>query len=94
MASPRVLRLTFEFHVPEGLNANIRFARIEKAAASLTAGIQALASTAFPWADRLVVRKEWSYQWWAPEADEIPLPPSDSNTVSNDVPEPATTAKE
>ena len=28
MASPRVLTLTFEFHVPEGLRANIRGKRL------------------------------------------------------------------
>lgn len=81
MASPRVLTLSFEFHVPEGLSANIRAARIETAVASMTSAIQALAARVFPWADRIEVRKQWAYVW-SSEAETLALPRTDANTVA------------
>jgi len=83
MASPRVLRLTFELHVPEGLRANVRTARIDTAIASFTSAVQSLAASVFPWADRMTVRSEWSYRW-REDSGSINLPATNENTV--DVP--------
>lgn len=82
MPSHRVLKLSFEFHVPEGLAANIRFARIEAATARIVGAVEALASTVFPWADHVDVKKEWSYRWWS-EPETIKLPTTDKNTVTD-----------
>lgn len=81
MAAPRVLTLTFEFHIPEGLRADVRTARIEKAVARITGAVQAMASEVFPWADRLVITNNWSYRWWD-ETETIKLPETDQNLVS------------
>lgn len=80
MQTPRVLKLSFEFHVPEGLAANIRFARIEAAAENITSAVTALAPTVFPWANLISVRKEWSYQWWD-KPEQITLPATAKNTA-------------
>lgn len=80
MASPRVLTMTFELHVPEGLRANIRGKRLDAAIARLTGAVQALVPTVFPWADRIVVRHDWSYRW-SDEREEIKLPATTENTV-------------
>lgn len=82
MASHRVLRLTFEFHVPEGLRANIRAARIEAAVAGMRGAVQSLAPSLFPWADRIVVRHDWSYRWIGGEDLVISLPATTENTVT------------
>lgn len=78
---PRMLRLTFEFHIAPGLKADVRSKRVRDAAARLTAAVQALAATAFPWAERLVVTKEYSYRWMAGE-EKIKLPATSENTKS------------
>ncbi len=80
MPSPRVLTLTFEFHVPEGLRANIRGKRLDRAIERITGAVQSLAPQVFPWADRITVTYDWSYRWWH-DQDELPLPPTDDNTV-------------
>jgi hypothetical protein len=67
-------------HVPAGLRSNINTKRLEYAAERIIAGVQALVPTVFPWADRLVVSREWSYRWSA-ETDELQLPATDQNTV-------------
>lgn len=81
MAAPRVLMITFEFHIPEGLRADVRTARIEKAVARITGAVQAMAGEVFPWADRLVITNNWSYRWWN-ESETVKLPATDSNSVS------------
>jgi len=81
--SHRVLTLSFELHVPEGLRANIRGARIDAAIAALQSAVQALAPTQFPWADRIVVRSEWSYRW-LDSTDVITMPATPDNTVDED----------
>jgi hypothetical protein len=78
--SPRVLRLTFEIHVPKGLRRNVQFKRVEQAADRITGAVQGAVASAFPWADRINVRKEWSYAW-ADWSEEIVLQPSEENTV-------------
>lgn len=83
MPSHRVLTLSFELHVPEGLRANIRGARIDAATAALKSAVQALAPTQFPWADRIVVRSEWSYRWLE-STDSIIMPATPDNTVDED----------
>lgn len=83
MASHRVLTLSFEFHVPEGLRANIRGARLEAAIAAITSAVQALAPGQFPWADRIVVRSDWSYRW-SENSSVIPLAATPDNTVADD----------
>ncbi|MFC9280853.1 hypothetical protein [Streptomyces collinus] len=78
--SPRVLRLTFEFHVPVGLRANIHGSRVKKAAEAFTSAIQGLAGQVFPWASEMRVRQEWSYAWYDHQPDPITLPATDKNT--------------
>ncbi|CAM5237066.1 hypothetical protein [Streptomyces griseomycini] len=77
--SPRVLRLTFEFHVPVGLPTNIHGSRVTKAAEAFTSAVQALASQVFPWADRIEVRREWCYAW-QDKSETVHLPATDKNT--------------
>lgn len=77
--SPRVLRLTFELHVPRGLRVNIRNERRNQAVEALIGAVQGLVSQVFPWADKMRVRHEWSYAWWD-ETVERPLPPTEKNT--------------
>lgn len=81
MAAPRVLTITFEFHIKEGLRADVRTARIEKAVARITGAVQAMASEVFPWSDRLAITNNWSYRWWE-ESETVNLPATDHNTVS------------
>ncbi|MET9731987.1 hypothetical protein ABZZ79_15440 [Streptomyces sp. NPDC006458] len=78
--SPRVLRLTFEFHVPVGLRTNIQGTRVRKAAEQFTSAVQALAATVFPWASQMRVRHEWSYAWYDGQPDPIELPATEKNT--------------
>jgi hypothetical protein len=78
--SPRVLRLTYEIHVPKGLRRNVQFKRVEQAADRITAVVQGAVSAAFPWANRIKVRKEWSYAW-ADWTEDINLPPSNENEM-------------
>lgn len=80
MASPRVLTLTFELHVPEGLKVNVRGKRLDRAVASITGAMRTLVPQVFPWADRITVTYDWSYRWWH-DWEEIPLPATDENTV-------------
>ncbi|MET8696929.1 hypothetical protein ABZV65_30815 [Streptomyces bauhiniae] len=77
--APRVLRLTFEFHVPRGLRTNIRNERRDAAITSLIGTVQSLAHRLFPWADSMTVRREWSYAW-VDETERIELPENDLNT--------------
>ena len=79
--SPRVLRLTFEIHIPKGLRRNVQFRRVEQAADRITGAVQGAVASVFPWADRIKVRKEWSYAW-ADWSEEIVLPSSEENTIS------------
>lgn len=78
--SPRVLRLTFEFHVPLGLRTNIQGSRVQKAAEAITSAVQALAGQVFPWASEMRVRHEWSYAWHDHQPEPISLPATDKNT--------------
>lgn len=78
--SPRVLRLTYEIHIPKGLRRNVQFKRVEQAADRITGVVQGAVSGAFPWANRIKVRKEWSYAW-ADWSEDIVLPSSDENEV-------------
>lgn len=83
MASHRVLTLSFEFHVPEGLRANIRSARLATAVAAITSAVQTLAPGHFPWADRIVVRSDWSYRW-SENTDVIMMVATADNTLPGD----------
>jgi hypothetical protein len=76
--SPRVLTLTFEFHIAQGLRSDVRAARIRAAADQFTVAVQALAATVFPWAERLVVTRDWSYRWMHGQQD-IGLPATEQN---------------
>lgn len=78
--SPRVLRLTYEIHIPKGLRKNVQFKRVQQAVDRITGTVQGAVGSSFPWADRIKVRSEWSYVW-ADWSEEIDLPPSDENTV-------------
>jgi hypothetical protein len=84
--SPRVLRLTFEFHVPVGLRTNIHGDRMRAAATAFTTAVQTLATQVFPWASKMKVRHEWSYAWYDSDLDPekrepISLPATDKNTA-------------
>ena len=78
--SPRVLRLTYEIHIPKGLRKNVQFKRVQQAVDRITGAVQGAVSVAFPWADRIKVRSEWSYAW-ADWDDEIELPTTSENRV-------------
>lgn len=81
MATPRVLKITFELHVPEGLSVNINTKRLEAAVTAITSGVRALVPTVFPWANRMTVSREWSYRWSSGEIDEM-LPATEHNAAA------------
>lgn len=81
MPSHRVLTLSFEFHVPEGLRSNIRGVRIDAAIGAISAAVQSLAPTHFPWADRVIVRSQWAYRW-SQDDTTVHLPTTSQNTVA------------
>ncbi len=83
VASHRVLTLSFEFHVPEGLRSNIRGARLEAAIAAFSSAVHALAPAQFPWADRIVMRSDWSYRW-SENSKVISLAATPDNTVDDE----------
>ncbi len=82
MASPRVLTIKFELHVPQGLRANIRGKRLDAAVARITGAVQGLVPSVFPWADRVVVSYDWSYRWWE-DREDVVLPAIPENTVDS-----------
>ncbi|MEU8085745.1 hypothetical protein AB0B57_19305 [Micromonospora sp. NPDC049101] len=81
MASPRVLTITFQLRVPEGLRANIRGKRLDTAVSRIVGAVQGVVPAVFPWADRITVRSSWDYQWWE-DQEEITLPATEDNTVT------------
>ncbi|MFC9534436.1 hypothetical protein ACFT38_28415 [Streptomyces sp. NPDC056975] len=82
--SPRVLRLTIEFHVPVGLRKNIRWPRVETALETFTRSVQVLAGEVFPWASEMRVRHEWLYAWHDDQREPVALPATEYNTVDNE----------
>lgn len=80
--TPRRLKLTFEFCVAEGITRNIQDKHLGTAVDKIEAAVRAIGGDAFPWADRLVVKREWNYPWWADsdyENREYKLPPNEFN---------------
>ena len=77
--TPRVMRLTFEFHVPAALRRNIHGSKVNTALDTLAGRVVGLAENLFPWADKVTVRKEWLYNW-IDEQEEIQMPATDANT--------------
>ncbi len=78
--TPRVLTISFKIHVNPRLRTNVRFPRIQSAADQVVAAVTALLPRAFPWAERVEVTRSWSYEWWAPEVEDIQLPQTADNT--------------
>lgn len=81
--TPRRLRLTFEFCVADDISKNIQDRHLERAVDKLETAVRTMAADAFPWADRLVIDREWNYAWWSDSDyahDEIQLPPNEFNT--------------
>ncbi|MFE6919705.1 hypothetical protein ACFVAV_01535 [Nocardia sp. NPDC057663] len=64
-STPRVLKLSFEFHVAEDSISNIQTRHLERAVDRIETAVRTLGADSFPWADRLVVNREWNYAWWA-----------------------------
>jgi hypothetical protein len=85
MGTARVLTISFELHVPEGLRRDIRGKRLDQAVDRIVGAVQGITPAVFPWADRMTVRRSWSYTW-RDELEEFQLPSTIDNTVS----EPAT----
>ncbi|MFI5986994.1 hypothetical protein ACIBEA_39790 [Streptomyces sp. NPDC051555] len=78
--TPRVLRISFEFHVPRTLKGvNIRGVDVDKALNTMADRIIGLAESLFPWSDRVMVRKEWLYNW-TDHTETFDLPPTGKNT--------------
>jgi hypothetical protein len=78
-SAPRVLTITFEFVVPEGLAGDVRFSHVESAVDSMSAAVQALAPSVFPRANRIDVTQDWSYRWMR-RTKRVDLQPTDKNT--------------
>jgi len=77
--APKVLTITFEFWAPPK-TGDIRFyPRVTAAADAFTTAVRSLATSVFPWADKIVVHKDWSYRWKT-GTEEIKLPATDENT--------------
>jgi hypothetical protein len=77
--SPRVLRLTFELQVPAGLRRNIHWSRIEPALTTFIGVIQGVATSTFPWASTMRVRKEWLYTWYD-DTEQVDLATTELNS--------------
>lgn len=77
--TPRVLRISFEFKVPEDLPVNVRWVTIEKAINTIIDRVTGMQESLFPWAKTLRVREEWLYDWHD-ETRVIDLPSTDKNT--------------
>jgi hypothetical protein len=73
MPSPRVLTISFDLHVPEGLRRDIRSKRLDQAVERITGVVQGIAPAVFPWADRMTVRTSWSYAW-RDQTEQFQLP--------------------
>lgn len=78
--TPRVLRVSFEFHVDRELKKNIQWGRIERALEAITQRVIGMAETVFPWAWKVTVRKQWVYNWH--DDTEIHILPSTSDNTS------------
>ncbi|MBF6176213.1 hypothetical protein [Nocardia blacklockiae] len=63
--TPRVLRMTFEFRVPEGNGKNIQDKALGRAVDKIENPVRSIAPEAFPWANEMVVRREYNYAWWS-----------------------------
>lgn len=84
--TPRRLRLTFEFEVPEGTGKNIQDKALGRAVEQIETAVRSIAPSAFPWADRMTVKREWNYAWWADtnfQDAQFDLPPNEYNTPNN-----------
>ncbi|MET9618125.1 hypothetical protein [Kitasatospora indigofera] len=77
--TPRALRISFEFEVPQGLKKNIHGAKIQKALDTISDRVIGLAEGLFPWASKVTVRKQWVYNW-TDQTETHELPASDANT--------------
>ncbi|WP_067467961.1 hypothetical protein [Nocardia amamiensis] len=81
-STPRVLKLSFEFHVAADSISNIQGRHLERAVDRIETAVRTMGADAFPWADRLVVNREWNYAWWANTDlahDEYELPANEYN---------------
>lgn len=81
MDVPRVLRLTYEIRVPQGLRTNIRATQLDKAVDRITGSVQGAVEAVFPWADVVSARAEWSYVW-RDDSEDLKLAKTDQNTVA------------
>jgi hypothetical protein len=77
-----MLRVTFEIEVPPGLRRNIQFTRIAHAVDEIKTAVEVAVRRSFPWADKIIVRPEYSYAWWNPGQETIALPATAQNTVA------------
>lgn len=77
--TPRVLRISFEFHVRRELSRNIHTSRVNRALDTIADRVLGLAEGLFPWAHNVTVRKEWLYNWTDDRYD-VPLPATEDNT--------------
>ncbi|QMU69158.1 hypothetical protein [Streptacidiphilus sp. P02-A3a] len=82
--TPRVLRITFQFHVNRKLGRNIAYSKVERAVGMIKNRVLELTPGVFPWAETVRIRTEWLYDWqddWIEEAmpsnEFNTLPPSD-----------------
>lgn len=84
-STPRRLRLTFEFCVADGISKNIQDRHLDKAVDRIETSVRTMASEVFPWADRLIVDREWNYAWWSDQDyahAEFDLPPNEYNSTT------------
>lgn len=80
MDVPRVLRLTYEIRVPQGLRTNIRSTQLDKAVDRITGSVQGAVEAVFPWAEEITARSEWSYVW-RDDTEGVKLAKTELNTV-------------
>lgn len=77
--TPRVLRISFEFHVRRDLSRNIHASRVHRALDTIADRVVGLAEGLFPWAHKVTVRKEWLYNW-IDQPEIVALPATEDNT--------------
>lgn len=81
--TPKVMRISFQIHISRGVGGNIRQLRLEKAFDTIIGAVRGLVPSVMPWADRIVVRKEWLYDW-TDTTEEYRLPRGEANTPPTD----------
>lgn len=82
--TPRVLRITFQLHVRRDLGRNIAYSKVERAFEQIKQRVLDVVPAAFPWAEKVTVRREWLYDWCDEWDKPIAMEPNEFNSSDAD----------